>query len=362
MDAPVSDDDSATASLLLRRALVALALGLLGWLCLRVLGPFLSPILWAIILAYVTWPLYRRLRAHMRSFHRTAATAMSLLVAGTVVVPILVLLVLVQRELVGAYKDFAAYLTHGPHALPAAIRDLPWIGSWLQESLDRYSSDPTALGRELTGWAQHWGSQLAELLGDAGRNLVKLFVTILTLFFLYRDGDALVAQVQRVATRFFADRLDRSMHAAAAMTRAVVYGLLVTALAQGSIAAIGYRIVGLEAPILLGAITGLLSTAPLLGTAFVWVPLAVGLVVTGHTWQGVVLLAWGALLVHPVDNVLRPLLISNVTRVPFLLVMLGVLGGLAAFGLIGAFAGPVLLGIATSLWNDWAAPGTGRGA
>jgi predicted PurR-regulated permease PerM len=88
-----------------------------------------------------------------------------------------------------------------------------------------------------------------------------------------------------------------------------------------------------------------------------WVPLGVGLVLTGYTWKGLLLLAWGAFLVHPTDNLLRPLLISNVTRVPFLLVMFGVLGGLAAFGLIGAFVGPVVLGVATSVWKDWAAQG-----
>jgi predicted PurR-regulated permease PerM len=139
------------------------------------------------------------------------------------------------------------------------------------------------------------------------------------------------------------------------MTRAVVYGLLVTALAQGVIAGIGYQIFGLEAPALLGALTGLLSTAPLLGTAFVWVPLGVGLVLAGHTLKGVLLLAWGFLLVHPTDNVLRPLLISSVTRVPFLLVMFGAIGGLIAFGLVGVFVGPVLLGVASSVWLEWAA-------
>jgi predicted PurR-regulated permease PerM len=138
------------------------------------------------------------------------------------------------------------------------------------------------------------------------------------------------------------------------MTRAVLYGLLITAVAQGIIAGIGYWIFGLEAPAVLGALTGLLSTAPLLGTAFIWAPLAAGLLLAGHTWKGLLLLAWGTLLVHPVDNLLRPYLISSVTRVPFLLVMFGALGGLAAFGLVGLFAGPVLLGVASAVWLEWA--------
>jgi predicted PurR-regulated permease PerM len=281
---------------------------------------------------------------------------MTLAVASLAIVPLVWLLMLVQHELLDAYRDLTAYLAQGPHTLPAVIRDLPLAGPWLQDSLDRYGNDPSALGREITLGLQRWSGQLTALLGDVGRNLGKLFVALLTLYFFYRDGDALVDQFRRVANRFLHDRMERPLQAAGLMTRAVVYGLLITAFAQGLVAGIGYRIVGLDAPALLGALTGLLSTAPLLGTAFVWAPLAVGLLIAGHTWKALVLLAWGTLLVHPTDNILRPLLISNVTRVPFLLVMFGALGGLVAFGLIGVFVGPILLGIATAIWNEWATP------
>ena len=98
----------------------------------------------------------------------------------------------------------------------------------------------------------------------------------------------------------------------------------------------------------------LLSMAPLLGTAFVWAPAALGLLVAGHTWKGILLLAWGALLVHPIDNLLRPYLISSATRVPFLLVMFGALGGITAFGLVGLVIGPVILGVASAIWREWA--------
>jgi predicted PurR-regulated permease PerM len=178
-------------------------------------------------------------------------------------------------------------------------------------------------------------------------------ITLFTLFFFYRDGDTIVRQLARVAKRFFDPRLDRYLDAAGVMTRVVVYGLLITAVAQGVIAGLGYWIFGLEAPAVLGALTGLLSLAPILGTAFVWAPIGVGLVLAGHLWKGLMLLVWGCLLVHPVDNVLRPLFISSVARVPFLVVMFGALGGLAAFGLLGVFVGPVLLGVADAIWCEW---------
>jgi predicted PurR-regulated permease PerM len=228
------------------------------------------------------------------------------------------------------------------------------LGAWLQNAVDRYGTDPATLGRAITAYLHSWKGELGALLGGVGRNVGKLLITILTLFFFYRDGDLVVHQIQRVGKRFFDDKLDRHLRGAGIMTRAVVYGLLITALAQGAIAGVGYWIFGLEAPAVLGVLTGLLSTAPLLGTAFVWGPLGAGLLVEGHTWRGLLLLAWGFLLVHPTDNVLRPLFISSVTRVPFLVVMFGVLGGLLAFGLIGIVLGPVLLGIATSVWREWA--------
>jgi predicted PurR-regulated permease PerM len=355
MDVPEPDNGPGAASLLLRRALLAILVGLLAVLCVLVLRPFLAPILWAAILAYVTWPLYRRLRTPFRKFNNTAATVMTLLVVAGAIAPLLWLLVLIQHELVDAYRNVSAYLSQGPPELPGAIRNIPWFGSWLQDSLDRYARDPATLGREITSGLQDWKAELGALLGGLGRSVGKVFVALLTLFFFYRDGDAVVRQMHRFGRRFFDDRLDRYIRAAGVMTRAVVYGLLVTALAQGVIAGIGYWIFGLEAPALLGALTGLLSTAPLLGTAFIWAPLGVGLVIGGHTWRGVLLLAWGFLLVHPTDNVLRPLLISSVTRVPFLLVIFGAFGGLIAFGLVGVFLGPVLLGVASAVWLEWSA-------
>ena len=355
MDVPVPDNGAGATSLLLRRALLGILVGALGVLCVLVLRPFLAPILWAAILAYVTWPLYRRLRAPFQKFNNTAASIMTLLVVAGAIVPLFWLLVLIQHELVDAYRSVSAYLSQGPHDLPPAIRNIPWFGSWLQNGLNRYAGDPATLGSEIASGLQRWKGELGALLGGLGRSVAKVLIALLTLFFFYRDGDSIVRQMHRVGKRFFDDRLDRFIRAAGVMTRAVVYGLLVTALAQGVIAGIGYWIFGLEAPALLGALTGLLSTAPLLGTAFVWVPLGVWLVLAGHTWKGVLLLAWGFLLVHPTDNVLRPLLISSVTQVPFLLVMFGAFGGLIAFGLVGVFVGPVLLGVASAVWLEWAA-------
>jgi predicted PurR-regulated permease PerM len=338
----------------LRRTLLGLSLAALAATCLLILGPVLASIIWAAILAYASWPLYRRLRAPLRTCNTCSAFLMTLLMTCAVLVPMVWLLMLLQDELVSAYGALAAFLAQGPHRLPQVVRNIPGLGSLLQENIDRYTQDPNALGREVMDGLRQSVAQLTGVLGGIGRNVLKLLLTMLTLFFLYRDGDAIAEQSQRVIRRFFGERVFPYIRTGGAITRAVLHGLLITAFAQGLMAGIGYRIVGLQGPVLLGVLTGVLSAVPVVGTATVFVPLSAWLLLTGPPWRGLVLLLWCFLLVHPIDNILRPLLISNATRLPFLLVMFGAIGGLTAFGLVGLFVGPVLLGVAMIIWREWA--------
>jgi predicted PurR-regulated permease PerM len=224
----------------------------------------------------------------------------------------------------------------------------------LQEQLLRYTSDPAELSRAAVSWMQRGAAGLARLLGDIGRNFVEMLLTILTLFFQYRDGDTVTRQARVIVHRFFGDRMDRYAATAGVMTRAVLYGLFASASAQGVVAGIGYRVVGVESPALLGVLTAAVSIVPGIGTALVFLPVSVWLLATCSIWNGLLLVAWGSVLVHPIDNLLRPLLISNATQVPFLLVMFGVVGGLTTLGMVGIFVGPALLGIAMAVWREWA--------
>lgn len=339
------------------RTIRRLLLGTLGtgliFLSLWVLTPFLASIAWAAVLAYVSWPAYRPIRGLLDRSRTAAALLMILLVTCALLIPLLWLLLLLHDELTVSFKPIASSLSRGADTLAEGARRIPWLGALLQQEFDRYLADPTAFGRESMGLLQAWLGAVASLIGGLGRNLAKILVTLLILFFFYRDGDAIAGGLGRVAKRIVGSRYGRYVKTAGAITRAVFFGIILSAAAQGLIAGIGYRLAGLTAPVLLGALTAVLSVIPLVGTALVWLPIAIGLVLTGAWGKGLFLLAWGTLLVHPTDNLLRPLLVSNAARVPFLLVALGAIGGMTAFGLVGVFAGPVILGLAVVLWREW---------
>jgi predicted PurR-regulated permease PerM len=271
-----------------------------------------------------------------------------------VILPILWLSILVSNELIYAYRSLAVYLAEKPAILPDFIHRIPWLGEQAQRQIDQLSGGPAVLSNQIAGWIQTWASEITGLVGGVGRSIGKLLVVMLTLFFFYRDGEYIRRQFRLVVTKLFGDRLDRYIVTVGAMTRAVLYGFLITAFAQGLIAGVGYAILGLHGSVLLGALTGILSVVPVLGTALVWGPLGAYLLITGHIWKGVILLMWGLLLVHPTDNVLRPLLISNATHVPFIIVMFGVIGGVAATGLVGVFVGPIALALGLAIWRSWA--------
>lgn len=337
-----------------RRTLLGLLAAILTLLCLWVLAPFLTSLAWAAILAYVSWPAYRLVRRPFNHSATAAALVMIVLVTCLLVVPLLSLIVLLRDELMGSFKPIAASLSQGAHGVAEAARRIPWLGPLLQDQFDRYLADPSVWIRESLGVLQTWLGALAGVLGGLGRSLAKILLTLLLLFFFYRDGDTIARELGHAAQRLFGNPYVRYVRTAGAITRAIFFGTIVSAAAQGLVAGIGYRLAGLSAPALLGALTSVLSVIPLVGTALVWLPIAIALVVAGAWGKGLFLLAWGMLLVHPTDNLLRPLLVSNAARLPFLLVALGAIGGMTAFGLVGVFAGPILLGLALQLWRQWA--------
>jgi predicted PurR-regulated permease PerM len=335
----------------LKRTIVALLIGGLLLLSYVVLRPFLVPVIWAMILAFVTWPLYVKLRKAMRGRVTLSALTMTLLLTLAFVIPLVWLTSLMRHEVKGAYDVLIAFLAKHPH-LPSSIYNIPWLGEWLQDFIDRLGRDPQALRTEIGLWADQSLGEIRTLIGGVGRNLAKIFFSLLTVFFVYRNGEQLAQQVRAVLERIIGDRIHDYLKAIGDTTGAVVYGIVLAALAQGILAGLGYWVAGLQAPALLGAITVVVALIPF-GAPLVWVSAGLWLLITDRTGAGLGLLAWGALAVSWIDNLIRPLVISNATKIPFLLVMFGVLGGIAAFGLVGLFVGPVILAVLMAVWREW---------
>ncbi len=350
---------------LANRVVLGLLLGgllLLGWVVLR---PFVVPMVWAVILAYATWPLLARLRRLFGGRRTLAAAAMTALLTAAFALPMLWLGMLLRSETANAYAAMAALLAKGPYQLPEAIAGIPVLGSWLQALLDQFTGDPAAIRAQLAHWVETRADESLKVIGGVGRNAAKMGFALVTVFFLFRDGERVLQQARAVLHRLLGARVDGYLAAVGGMTMAVVWGLVVTALAQGLVAGVGYWWFGLDAPVLLGAITAVVALVPF-GTPFVWGAIGAWLIASGETVNGVGLLLWGTLVVSWVDNLVRPMVISNATRIPFLLVMFGVLGGLAAFGMVGLFVGPVILAVLMAVWREWleesAAAAAGGGA
>lgn len=322
---------------------------LLGW---KVLSPFIIPVAWAGILVYVTWPLYLRLRTVFRGRHTPSALAMTLLLALTLILPILWVVFLLQNEVGNIYQQLAQQLAHGQLVMPAAFHKIPWLGRELQDFLDRLNASPEALKIQLKEWGEYALDHAAGFVGGVGRNMGKLGFALLTAFFLYRDGEVVVQQVRQVLVQFLDERIDDYLNAMGDMARAVVYGIVLTAMAQGLLAGIGYAVAGMNNPVFLGVLTALIAFIPF-GTPFAWGGVCIWLLLNGQTWPAIGLFLWGTFVVSWIDNIIRPMVISSATRMPFLLVMFGVLGGLAAFGMVGLFLGPVILAVMVAVWREW---------
>ncbi len=335
-----------------RRIILGFLLGGLLVLGYAVLHLFIVPVAWAIIIAFATWPLFQPLRARLPRHPTLAALLMTLLLTAAFVLPALWMGVLLRSEVGIAIAALTGQIKQGTLALPDFIRSLPWIGDFLQGLLDELTGDPEAFRAQMTAWVGQGADHLVALIGDVGRNAAKLGFALITVFFLYRDGERVLEQVHLVLHRFLGARVDAYLAAVGGMTKAVVWGLVATALAQGFVAGLGYAWAGVSAPVLLGAVTALIAMIPF-GTPFAWGSVGAWLLVSGDTLGGIGLLLWGGLVVSWVDNLVRPLVISNATRIPFLLVMFGVLGGLAAFGLVGLFLGPVILAVLMAVWREW---------
>lgn len=317
-----------------------------------VLREFLLSLVWAFIIAYVTWPAYRWLRRQMQGKKTLSALVMTLIISAIILLAVFWLVALLQEELRAAYQTLSASFSQGNLQLPGFIKRIPGLGDYLQDGITRLDTDRAGMAKQFANTAQHWLGDVTKFVGDIGNNLVKLAIILVTVFFCFRDGEEAVRQLHQGLIRFLGKHQHVYLQAAGHTTNAVVFGMVLAALAQGILAGLGFSVAGVQAPVLFGALTALFALIPM-GAPLIWLPIAIGLIFLNEVWAGIGLIIWGVLVVSTVDNVVRPLAISGASRVPFLIVMFGVFGGLTAFGVIGIFLGPVILAVLRAVWQEW---------
>jgi predicted PurR-regulated permease PerM len=329
--------------------LVALVAG-----CYLVLAPFLTAVLWAIILCCTTWPVFLRVKHLTHDRTTLASLLMTLAIALVLLAPFVFVGVTLAESADQLLQHGKKFIEEGPPEPPAWVAQLPMIGGRLQEYWAGLAHNSVALVEELKQYLTPLRTFALAGGGAIATGLIQLTLSVLVAFFLYRDGEALAARLTASVSRLGGERGGRLLGVAANTMRGVVYGIIGTAIAQGVVAGIGFLIAGVPAAPLLGLVTFFLSPVPI-GPPLVWLPAAIWLFYKGSTGWAIFMVIWGVVAVSSVDNVIKPLIISRGSNLPFILVMLGVLGGVVAFGFIGVFLGPTLLAIGFALLQDWSA-------
>ncbi len=329
-----------------------LALLLAG--CLWVLRPFVEAAAWAAILGWVTWPFYRRIRPAFGNREGLAAVVMTFLLILIAATPALLLTLALSGEIRRVIPDLVVVISHGPPAVPEGLKDVPILGEMIQKGIDSLWLVLGDMQGRLGQGANAIALSAMKAAGNVGRVFATVGMTILIVYFIFRYGEAILSDVRAVADRIAGQEAVRFIDPVGRTVRAVVYGILLTAIVQGALAGLGYWVAGMRGPILLGAVTAFLALFPF-GAPLVWGPAALWLWGSGRAVAGIGLAIWGALIVGSADSVIRPWVISGTTKVPFLFVFFGVIGGVLAFGLLGLFIGPVLLSVLLTLWRESAA-------
>ena len=310
--------------------------------------PFLTPIVTAALLAIAIYPLFTRLCGYIRN-RSGAALVTTLLVLIAIILPG----VLIVNKLADEIRVLYGWLNEkqslegGWREYAGSVVDplLEWIATRTglsqqqlkQASLDRLQNASAGL----LNWAK-------SLVVDIGATIINMVIMLLTLFFLLRDGESIRDRIGAIVP-IEAHRYQQLIGTISTSIAANMYGVVVVALVQATLGAIGYAIAGLPSVGLWSVATGVFSMIPLAGAASVWVIACVYLMVIGHWGKAIFMLIWGAGVISTADNIVRPLVLSGRVKLHTLLIFFSLIGGVRAFGIVGLFIGPIIVSVAMAL-------------
>jgi predicted PurR-regulated permease PerM len=336
----------------IERKIAAVLLFVLGVGCLVVLRPFLSALLWALILSASTWPLYARLERLLGGRRGITAAIMVLGAAALFLLPLALLASQLAPEVTQVAAVASRWMETGPPAPPEWVKTVPVVGARLDAYWLEIADDGAKLAADLRAYI---GPARELVLGIGlrlGSGLTELALALLIAFFFYRDGMAGTQALRLALARIGGDRAEHLLRLAADTVKGVVYGVLGTNLVVAMLAALGLRLVGLPSSLLFGFVLFFLSFIPL-APALIFGPAVIWLMQRGSTGSTIFLLVWYVAVFVVLEGALRSYLISRGGALPLLLVFLGILGGIISFGLLGVFLGPTLLAVGYALLREW---------
>jgi predicted PurR-regulated permease PerM len=318
---------------------------LLGYLAYLILEPFLVPLAWSAVFAIFFFPLHRRLLKKTRP--ALSALASTLLVTVLLIVPALIVLSYTTREAIDAASRLQSSWMQPHSAVTSHL--VARLQKLLPVSLQNTDFSAT-LRQEAEKFASYLAGQFAALLKNLFTFIADLLILLFSLFFMFRDGDRIVRGVRHLLP-FDAPLQDDVMRESRDLIFATVaVGLLVAAI-QGTLGGIAFGISGIRSPIFWGVVMAFFSLVPMVGSALIWVPAALWLLFNGHWGKAMIIVALCAGVSTIVDNIVRPMLLRNRTRLNELLLFIGVLGGLGAFGLLGLVIGPTVVAAAMGVFR-----------
>ncbi|MDX8446582.1 AI-2E family transporter [Mesorhizobium captivum] len=316
---------------------------------------FLFPVLAALVIAFASWPLYRRLLAAVGGNRTIAATLAILFILTFLVVPI----ALAGTYAINELREWVVWAIetnrHGS-ATPQWIATMPVIGEWLNQQWAANLGHPGGIG-ELIQMVS--GSNIGTIYrgalaagGSAFGLLLTLLFMLIALFFAYRDGESFAAQVDRLGERILPTRWERISRVVPATISSTVTGMTVIAIGEGLVLGVAYWLAGVPSPVTLGALTGIMALIPG-GAPLSFTLVSIYLAASGKLFAGMALFIWGAVELFIVDKTLRPKLVGGPIKLPFLPTFFGLIGGVKTMGFLGLFIGPVLMALLVAIWREW---------
>lgn len=318
--------------------------------CLLVLRPFALAIIWAAIMCFVTWPLRELMMKWFRGRRNLTAAVMTIVLLLVLFIPFL----FIGLTLTDSIRSGLAWLeTHKDTGFlpPAWVERIPFAGPKISEHWSQLAENAEPVLNRLKPWFEQAGLWLLKHSLGFAHGVFNFALSVLIAFFLYRDGEGVIANLREAFQQISGDYSQRLVDIAKTTVQSVVYGAIGTALVQGAVAGIGFAIAGVPSPMLLALLTFFLSFIPV-GPPIVWITAAIWLFSEERTGWGIFMIIYGVVCISAIDNLIKPYIISRGSKLSFIVTLIGILGGIATFGFIGVFLGPILLAVGYSLAHE----------